>query len=769
MPDVANTFGLSRRHFVRAAGGVLIGFSFADESWFPRVIEAAAEPGCLDAWLRIQSDGSVHVWTGKTEIGMGVETAYAQIVAEELSLSPDRVTLTMGDTAMTPDQGGVGGSTSIAQGASPLRNAAATARAVLVRMGSRRLERPAEDLVVADGFVATRDDSARRVSFGELASSLDQTEALRVSGQGFALNVEGAGKPKDPRTYSIVGSSVPRKDLPPKILGRFEYVTDVRVPAMLHGRVVRPPSAGATFVSVDKGSVEGIAGLVRTVVKGDFVGVVAETEWAAVRAARALKTSWKEAAVFPDQRELYHMMRRATPRVSRQTPSQGDATEALSRAVTTISASYDYPFQSHAPMGPGCAVADVHMDGVTTIWCGAQKPHALQRGLADLLGRPVEKVRVIWVEDAGSYGRPGFEDAAADAAILSEAVGRPVRVQWSRADMTTWGTKGPPVVCDLTAGLDASGAVTAIRFVSRALSGTEIGPVPTTAGNFLAAQLTGIRNARPGDEYAQWGVQTMAYTFPNIDAVAHVLPPFHEMASPLRTTHLRDPGGPATTFAVESFVDELAAAAGVDPVQFRLRYLTDQRAIAVLEAAARATDWIPRSSPNAAAPTGDRVRGRGIAVGIRNGTYASTVAEVEVHVKTGAIRVIRLACAHDCGLIVNPDALKGTISANLVQSLSRALKEEVSFDRRVATAADWSTYPVARARDIPGSVDVVLLNRPDLPSSGAGEASSRPTAAALGNAVFDACRARLRQVPFTAGRVRDALARAQARKAEVHS
>ncbi len=555
----------------------------------------------------------------------------------------------------------------------------------------------------------------------------------------------------------MIGTSVPRRDIASKVLGTFTYVTDVRVPGMLHGRVVRPPGVGATFVSLDETAAKSVTGYLRAVVKGDFVGVVAETEWAAVRAGEALAVKWSApVAAFPGSDELYAHMRAAPPKATRETMKRGDAAGALAAAARRVEASYDFPFQSHATMGPGCAVADVHVDGVTTVWSGAQKPHALQRGLAGLLGVPADRVRVIWVEDAGSYGRPGFEDAAADALLLSQAVGRPVRVQWMRDDMTAWGTKGPAVVCDLAAALDARNEVTAVQFTSRAFSGGEILYQPSSADNFLASHLSGMPNRSGVDEFVAWGSQTPPYAFPNVHSVAHVIAGFHEGASPLRSTHLRDPEGPAASFAVESFIDEIAAAASTDPIDFRLKYIQEPRARAVLTAAAEKAAWVRRASP-AGLPPGDIAKGRGVALGTRNGTYVGTVAEVEVDRRTGAVRVTRLVCAHDCGLIVNPSALERTIQANLVQSMSRALKEEVTFDRTTVTSVDWRTYPVARASDIPPMVDVVLLNHPELPPGGAGEPSSRATAAAIANAVFDATGTRLRRAPLTPERVKAAL------------
>jgi CO/xanthine dehydrogenase Mo-binding subunit len=450
-------------------------------------------------------------------------------------------------------------------------------------------------------------------------------------------------------------------------------------------------------------------------------------------------------------------MRAAQPKATREQPAKGDAAAALASASKKMQASYEWPFQAHATMGPGCAVADVRPDAVTTIWSGAQKPHALQQGLAQMLGVPNDRVRVIWVEAAGSYGRAGDEDVAADAALLSQLVGKPVRVQWSRADMTGWGGKGPAVIVDLAAGFDAQGQVAGLHLESRAFSGTEILPQPNSAGNMLAAQLIGIPNTTGGDEYVGWGGDTYAYAFPNVRSVGHIIAPLYVSSSPMRTTHLRDPNGPAGTFAGESFMDELAAVAGVDPIEFRLRYIQDPRAKAALAAVAQKANWDSRPSPKRTNSSANIASGRGIALALRGGTIVATIAEVEVNRQSGDVRVRKLFCAHDCGLIVNPKALRGTIQANLVQSTGRALKEEVTFNHSNVTSVDWKTYPVARWADIP-EIEIVLLNHVDAAPSGAGEPSSRPTAAAINNAIFDAIGVRIRRVPFTPARIKAALA-----------
>jgi nicotinate dehydrogenase subunit B len=762
---------VSRREFVRDAGGLVIGFSMLDAALAPQALAQSAvssavppPPTKLESWLRILPDGGVQVFTGKLEIGMGVDTALMQIVAEELDLNPSRVKFVFGDTATTTDQGGVGGSTSISLGSRPLRNVSAAARAALVERASKQLGVPVDQLQVRDGVISVRSaglqaGQTRQVTYGEIATAIVAEQNLKVTGAGFALNVEGTAKPKDPSTYTVVGTSVPRVDTAPKVLGTYQYITDVRVPGMLHGRVIRPSGVGARFFSLDDTNARKIAGYVKTVVENNFVGVVAETEWAAIKASRAVKVTWTAPLqAFPDQKDLYSYMRAAKPKATRQITKTGDVDAALTGAAKKVVASYDTPFQSHATMGPGCGVADVRPDGITTVWSGGQKPHALQKGYAQLLGVPADRVRVVWMQDAGSYGRPGFEDAGADAVLLSKAVGKPVRVQWMRHDMTAWGAKGPACIYDMAGAIDAQGHVTGVRFVSRAFSGGEILYLPDSAGNFLGGQLTGVKNTTGVDEYADWGGAAPGYRFPSLDASAHVLDSFHDVASPLRSTHLRDPEGPATTFAVESFIDELAVAAGVDPLELRLKHIDEPRAKAALTAAAEKAGWDTRVSPKKNI-TGDVVTGRGIALGIRNGTYVGTIAEVQVNRKTGAVKVTRLVCSHDCGLIVNPDALKATIAANLVQSLGRTTKEEVMFDRSNVTSVDWVTYPVARASDVPPVVDIVLINRPDLPPGGAGEPSSRPTAAAIANAVFDATGARVRQIPLTPANVKAAISR----------
>ena len=744
---------ITRRALLRASGGAVLAVCAAP--YGARAFAATDDAARLGAWLRIGADGVVDVFTGKVEIGMGTLTGLAQTVAEELDVPLERIRLTAGDTDLTPDQGGVGGSTSTQLGARPLRNAAAEARRILVAAAAARFGVAPEQLVTEHGIVRDANDATRTVAYGDLVTALANDPALRTSGESTTLDVHGTATPKEPRAYRLVGAPVARLDVAPKAYGRFRYVVDVRVPGMLHARVVRPPSVGARPLAVDDAPLRelGDARLVRI---GDLLAVVATREWDAVRGADALVVRWSAPSTqFPAMGTLADAMW-AMPAASRDTPVVRGAPDDAFAGAQVVEAAYAWPFQAHATMGPGCAVGDVRPGGRATIWCGAQKPHALRAGIADLLGLAPARVRVIFVEDAGSYGRGGFDDAAADAALLSRALGKPVRVQWMRHDMTQWGPKAPAIVARARGAL-RDGTVAALDLTLRAFNGGEISSHPDNAGNFLAGQIIGRPNI-PRTEYAAYGKNSPAYAIPALRAVAELVAPLAPAISPLRTTHMRDPEGPGTTFVVESFVDELAHAAGADPLAFRLRHLTDPRHLAVLHAVATASDW---NRPIDAA-----ARGRGVAFATRGesrgATVVATVAEVVVDTATGAVRVVRLTCAHDCGLIVNPRSLRGTVEANLMQSLSRALFEEVRFDAGTVTSRDWETYPVLRAPDVPDRVDVVLLDHPDAPPQGAGEPASRPTAAAVANAIFAATGARVRTAPLHPRHVLAALAQASA-------
>ncbi|HET7730677.1 MAG TPA: molybdopterin cofactor-binding domain-containing protein [Usitatibacter sp.] len=735
--------GVSRRAFLSASGALVVSFGLpgcatpggggpalpvAGTAW-PAKLDASL----VDSWIRIAADGTVTASVGKIEAGMGVGTAFAQIVAEELDVPLERVTIVMGDTATTVDQRGTGSSNGIVQGGGALRNAAAEGRAALVSLAAERLQLAATELDVRDGVVFSRSDAARRVTYAELVG-------------GKAIGVKVGEKPavKDPAAYRVVGRPVPRFDIPPKVAGTYAYVADLKVPGMLHGRIIRPPQAGAQVVEV--GSGEGIPGLVKVVRRGNFLGLVCEREEQAIAAARALKVTWStpQPMYWPDEDALYAHLRGEKPKVSKEAGSKGDAAAALASATKRVEARYEYPFQSHASMGPACAVAHVR-DGGAIIWFGGQKPYPLRGAMAQLLGVPAEKVRVVWMPGPGSYGMNDADDCAADAVLLAQAVGRPVRLQYARLDGTGWDPKGPPIAFRMAAGLDAAGAVTGWDYEARGFSG-RIRPSGTDVpGDTLAGQLVGGMKAKSTDLHQ---FPEEHYGFPAVRKASHIVAWEKSLGTPLRTAHLRDPDGMATCFASESFVDEVAYAAGMDPVDFRLRWLTDARHQAVVRAAAQKAGWVAHAAPRA--PAGRVAKGQGLAYAPRNGAIVAIVANVEVDRETGRFRVTRFTCAHDCGFVVSPLSLKGTIEANLVQGMSRAMHEAVRFDETRVRSVDWITYPIVDMMDVPDEIDIVILgNETKAKSRGAGEPATRPVAAAIANALHDALGAPVRRVPFT--------------------
>jgi nicotinate dehydrogenase subunit B len=749
-------FPLHRRSLFKSSGALVI--SFALPGGF-----AAAEPGAavkpplapdqLDSWLAIKPDGDVVAYFGKMDMGQGVDVAIAQIVAEELDVPLARVSVVMGDTALTVNQGGASGSTGVQKGGIALRNAAAEARRVLVEMASARLGTPADRLEVADGVVAVSGDPARQVGYGDLIGGHYFDLPLKWNGKlGNDLVAEGQAKPKPPSAYKIVGQSPPRFDVPAKVFGKLDYVTDVKVPGMLHGRMIRPPVAGAVPVAVDEGSVRDIPG-VRIVRDKGFIGIVAEREWDAVQAAERLKVTWSEIAPpFPENAALYQHIRQA-PVVKREVPvSVGEIEPVFAGAARVVEAEYEWPFQSHASMGPACAVVDARTDGAT-LWTGSQKPHYARDGVARVLGLPPEKVHGIWVPGPGSYGRNDAGDAGIDAALLSKAVGHPVRVQGMRYEGHGWDPKGPASIHQARAALDKDGAVIGYAFESKGFSRVDIDTNESDPVYSLAGQLMGL----PLKSLQGFGVPAESYGFANKRLAWETIAPLLDRASPLRTAHLRDPVGPQIQFASESFIDEIAAATGTDPVEFRLRYLKAARDIAVVKAAAERAGWQTRPSPNPDR-NGDTLTGRGIAYAQRSGAVVSIVAEVEVDRHTGKVWAKKFTVAHDCGLIINPDGLRHCIEGNVVQGTSRTLSEEVTFDRAKVTSVDWTSYPILDITEAPDTVDIVLINRPELPPAGAGESSIRPVAAAIANAVFDATGVRLRRAPLTPERLKPALA-----------
>lgn len=693
-------------------------------------------PDQIDAWLEFLADGSVRVFCGKVELGTGVATALSQMVADELDLPLEQIAMVMGATSQTPDQGYTAGSKTLQSGSIPLRQACAEARAALFAMAADRLEATVDDLVVTDGVIGVRGApiGSPSVSYTEL-----------IGGKRFNLPITGNAKLKQPEEYRITGKSIPRLDLPGKMTGVASFIQDLRIPYMLHGRVIRPGGVCAKLESIDESSIQHLPGIVKVVRNGNFAGVVAEREEQAIRAARLLRINWKIEECLPPVDELYTYLR-SLPTTDTVVAEKGNVDAALPAAAKQLQATYYQPYHNHASIGPSCAVADVR-GGQATVWCSTQGVYQLRGALAQLLGMETEQLEVIHIEGAGCYGHNGFDDVAADAALLSQAVGRPVRVQWSRHDENVWEPKGPAMIMNVQGGLDAGGNVVAWDY--GVCTPTHSSRPGGQAGNLLAGQLvsppfTATRNWRGGgDRNAQH-----TYTFPHNRVVAHWL-----ASSPIRQSSFRSLGGYANTFANESFIDELAAAAGIDAVEFRLRHLDDPRSIEVIRRAAEHADWQSRPSPQAA--SNERiVSGRGIAYAQyeTKDAYIATIAEVGVDRESGFVRVKRVIVAHDCGLVVNPDGLANQIEGNIIQAMSRALKEQVTFDRTRVTSVDWLSYPILTFTEIP-AVEVVIINRPDQPPLGAGESSTVTAAPAIANAIFDATGQRVRAIPFTPDRV----------------
>lgn len=699
------------------------------------------DPAQVDSWIRIEADGRVIAAVGKIEAGMGLSTAFTQIVAEELDVGLERVTVLMGDTAMSVDQRGTRSSDGIIEGGGALRKAAAEGRAALVLLASERLRVVPAALDTRDGFVFVKTEPARRLSYGEL-----------VAGGKLGRTIAAEPVVREPRNYRLVGKPVQRLDIAPKVRGEYRYITDWNVPGMLHARVIRPPEAGATLLAVRQP--HPIPGLIEVVRKGNFLGVVCEREEQAIAAMRLIEADWSrpQPLHWSGYDALYEHLRKAPVKSTSEIGARGDAAAALALAPRTLEARYEYPFQSHASMGPACAVADVR-NGGAMVWFSGQKPYALRHGIVDLLRLPMDKVRVMWLPGPGSYGMNDADDCAADCAVLAQAVGRPVRLQYTRADGTGWDPKGPPVAFRMRAGINSAREVFAWDYEARGFSGRTRNNGTELGGDSLAGALIGGYQAK----ITAWPqFPDEAYGFLNTRKVSHIIDWSRSLGTPLRTSHLRDPDGMATCFASESFADEVAYACGMDPVAFRLRYLTDARHKAVVEAAAKKAGWQAHTAPRA--PAGDVVRGQGFAYAPRNGTIVAIVADVEVDRQTGKYRVTRFTCAHDCGFVVNPLNLKGTIEANLIQGMSRAMHEEVRFDPTRVLSVDWITYPIADMTEMPDAIDIVVVgNTPGARSRGAGEPATRPVAAAIANALHDALGVRLRRVPLSPAAVRGAL------------
>jgi nicotinate dehydrogenase subunit B len=727
---------LSRREFLQAGGALVVAFTLPAGALAQRAPQADAalgktlDTGAVDGFVAVNADGSVTIYSGKVDLGQGLRIAIPQMAAEELGIGVDRIVLIEGDTALTPDQGATGGSSGVMRGGVEIRQAAATAREALIGLAAARTGRSASELDAAGGEVRPKSGGVG-IRFGDL-----------VCAKHFGLKVDPKATLRDPASYTIVGKPLARPDLPGKVTGRHTYVHDFKVDGMLHGRVVRPPTVGAKLIEVDEASISAIDGA-RVVRSKDFLGVVATTEWDAVTAARLLKARWSESASLIGAAAVRDWLRAGPFEGEETLVRKGDARQALAGA-RKVAAEFYWPLQSHASMGPSCAIADVH-DGKATVWSASQATHRFRETIAQALGLPRDAVRVIYLDGSGCYGMNGHDDAAADAALLSRAIGRPVRVQWSRQDEHGWDPKGPPQLLSLEGALGDDGRIAAWRtemWIPKATASLPNMPLLALDAAGIA-QTPGITTgliSQNGDP---------PYAVPHQEVVVHWL-----KTAPLRPSNIRAPGKVANCFAVESFTDMLAAAARRDPVEFRLQGLSDPRGIEVIRRAAALIGWQPRASP---APLAYGT-GRGFAYMHykHNESYVAMAMEVEVDRATGAIHVRRVACAHDCGLVINPGTLQAQIEGNIVQSLSRTLLEEVAFDRARVTSVDWASYPILRFPEVP-EIQIDIVDRPRERPLGAGEASATPVPAALANAVFDAVGLRLTTVPFTRERVRATL------------
>jgi nicotinate dehydrogenase subunit B len=731
----------SRRDYLEREGTVI-------------VVRPVAGGDEVELFLVLADDGRITAFNGHVDLGTGVRTAMAQIVAEELDVPIARVTMVLGDTERAPNQGPTIASETIQVSAVPLRQAAAQARHFLLELAAQRLGRGIAELRIEDGWVISgANEALAKLSFESL-----------LEGRQDRLVLSGAAPVKAVADYRVVGRSVERVDIPAKATGQAIYVHDVRLPSMLHGRVVRPPYAGldsgafvgTSLISVDESSLAELHGIIAIVVVGDFVGIVAEREEQAEEAAERLHVNWKPGPVSPDLQDLRAALS-AQPSTPRTLLDKGAVDLRLGEADPRMSRTYVWPYQLHASIGPSCAVADYRENGIK-IWSGTQNPLPLRTDLALLLNLPESRIEIIRLEASGCYGRNCADDVAADAALLSRAVGRPVRVQLTREQENVWEPKGAAQVMQVDGGLTRDGSVAAYDFSTC---------YPSNAAPTLALLLTGA--VPPVAAVSDMGDRTAIppYQFDHVRVVVH------DMAPIVRAAWLRGVSALPNSFAHECYVDELAAQAHVDPIEFRLRYLKDERATDLIKAVAQRAGWQARTGARQEEIGTARRRGQGFAYaqylhGKFPGTaaaWSAWVAEVEVDIDSGEVQVSRVVVGQDTGLVINPAGVQHQIHGNVIQSISRTLKEQVSFDGQLTSNREWGAYPILRFPEVP-VIQVVMMPRAQEPPLGAGESASVPSAAAIANAIFDATGVRMREPPFTPERMRAALQAAQDGKSQ---
>jgi nicotinate dehydrogenase subunit B len=738
---------ISRRAVLRGTGALILSFSLAPQTWPQggRGRASAAQksplPGSLsrnpllDAWIRVDADGRVTALTGKVELGQGIKTALLQVVAEELEVPLSEVSLITADTGQTVDEGYTAGSHSVQDSGTALRNAAAQVREILIAEAARRLNAAADQLHAQSGAVIG--PNAARITYAELVSN----SLLHVDAQPLS-------KLKDPGFFRVIDKPIPRVDIPAKVTGGAAYVHDMRLPGMLHARVVRPPSYGATLIRVDLGSIEKLTGVVKVIRDGRFLAVVAYREFEAIRAMNTLTRNarWEEPKGLPAPDRL-HATLLALPA---QDQVLLDKWAGAGQAAKTVEARYTRPYISHGSVGPSCAVAHL-TEGVMTIWTHTQGVFPDRQAIAEMLRMPPDKVRCIHAEGSGCYGHNGADDAAADAALIASFLpDRPIRLQWTREQEHGWEPFGPAMIATARGSLDSAGhivgwdygvwsnthsmrpgpagALLAAQHMEKSFPAPEPKPLPQPEGG-------GDRNSIP------------LYTLPNVKVTHHFL---RDM--PVRVSALRSLGAHMNVFAIESFMDELALAAGADPVAFRLAHLDDARARDVVNAAADEFHWSAR-----AAPAGGHGYGFAFARYKNLAAYCAVAMQVHVDHETGRTRVLRVAAAVDTGQVINPDGVRNQIEGAILQALSWSLFEGVSFDARRITSTDWATYPILRFSSVPETVTVRIVERPGDSFLGCGEAGQGPAAAALANAVANATGKRLRDLPLQAARVKAAI------------
>ncbi len=767
----------SRRDFLKSCGAMIVTFSSVSGGLLSQqgpgpfgTHPSHIDPDRLDSWLAVGNDGVITAYTGKCDFGQGLLTAQSQLVAEELCVRLARVKLIQCDTSICPDQGTTSGSQSTPTNfnSENLALAAATAREALLNLAAKKLGEPVENLTAADGVIAGK--SGRHISYEDL-----------IGNKHFDLPLNAKAKRKSVAEWTVLGKPIPSLDRTALMTGQFEFVHSVRVPGMLHGRVVRPPEMGATLAHVDEQSVRNVPGLVKVVVRKDFVGVVAETQYQAELAARQVEVQWNPGPVLPPQKDFFDHLQKQPGRDTSIVDSR-DVEAQLAGAATVIRARYTYPYQMHGSIGPSCAVADVTPQSAT-LWSATQSAYPTRSIIAKLLNIPIDKVRVIYVRGSGCYGLNGADAVSFDAAILSQAMGKPVRLQFSRQDEMMWENLGSACAIQLRAGLSHEGRIIAwdredwvaslgnrpgYDQPGNVITGMLLGYEPELPKPASAKQPTGKFSNR-SNTVPSYFAGCIAGTCGGDGTIRSERALTHNVRSPFFTGPLRSPLRIQNTFANECFMDELCAHTKADPVAFRLQHLQNPRVIGVLNAAARAAKWDTRSSPKTTISGNGTASGRGIACVAYEGNngYSALVAEVDVDTETGTVRPTRFVVALDCGPISNPDGLRNQIEGGILQGMSRALVEEVTWDNKRITSVDWETYSSLHLDYEMPMIETVFVTPPDVPATGAGETAITVIPAAIGNAIFDATGARLREVPFTPQRVKAALAEAAQRAEKV--